>query len=99
MTGPEALTTAQTAEIVGRIADRPITYHEETMEEAWASRRPTGAPDWEIRGGSRHTRPSPPERWPSSDAVERVAGHPRQALEPFLQTHPQLWKHLSGASG
>jgi NAD(P)H dehydrogenase (quinone) len=27
-----------------------VIYEDETLEQAWASRRPTGAPDWEIEG-------------------------------------------------
>ena len=44
LTGPEALTMA---EIAGRL---DATFHDETLEEAWAARRPTGAPDWMIEG-------------------------------------------------
>jgi len=34
-----------------------------------------------------------------SDTVERIAGHPPQALEPFLRANPGLWAHLVQSSG
>jgi NAD(P)H dehydrogenase (quinone) len=50
LTGPEAFTFAQAAELLTRLTGRTVTYEEETEEQAWASRRASGAPDWEIRG-------------------------------------------------
>jgi NAD(P)H dehydrogenase (quinone) len=95
MTGPEALTMAETAEILGRVVGRPIRYQEETLEEARASRAPTGAPDWEIEGWvTSYVAIATGEMNVVSDAVERVAGHPPQALEPFLRAHPELWSDL-----
>jgi NAD(P)H dehydrogenase (quinone) len=50
LTGPEAFTFAQAAELLTRLTGRTVTYEEETEEQAWASRHASGAPDWEIRG-------------------------------------------------
>jgi uncharacterized protein YbjT (DUF2867 family) len=50
LTGPEAFTFAQAAELLTRLTGGTVTYEEETEEQAWASRRASGAPDWEIRG-------------------------------------------------
>jgi len=50
MTGPEALTLSETAEILGQVIGRTISYHQETLAEARASRASSGAPDWEIDG-------------------------------------------------
>jgi NAD(P)H dehydrogenase (quinone) len=49
LTGPEALTLEEAAQRLSRIT-RPVTYHPETLEEAYASRQPYGAPDWEVAG-------------------------------------------------
>ena len=50
VTGPEALTMAEAAEVLTEITGRPVTYRDQTVEEAWATRRPSGHPDWEIEG-------------------------------------------------
>src|SRR5215213_9202851 len=50
MTGPEALTLGEIAEVLSRFAGRPIAYHAETLEEAYASRASYGAPGWEVDG-------------------------------------------------
>lgn len=98
MTGPEAFSMATTAEILTRVTGRPIAYHAETTEEAWASRRPSGAPDWEIEGWiTSYAAVGTGEMDVVTDAVEEVTGHPPQALEPFLRAHPELWDHLTNA--
>jgi NAD(P)H dehydrogenase (quinone) len=100
MTGPEALTMAETAETLGRVTSRPISYHEETPEEARASRAPTGAPAWEIEGWvTSYAAIATGEMNVVSDAVGRLAGHPPQPLEPFLRANPGLWAHLVESPG
>ena len=51
VTGPEALTLAEAAGRAhrGHRRSRPSTATQ-TVEEAWATRRPSGHPDWEIEG-------------------------------------------------
>jgi uncharacterized protein YbjT (DUF2867 family) len=99
MTGPEALSMRETAEILSDVTGRPVTYLEETMEEAWASRRPSGAPDWEIEGWvTSYAAVASGELDLVSEGVERLAGHPPQALEPFIRAHPDLWAHIGGTS-
>src|SRR5215216_6040634 len=50
LTGPEALAMAEVAEQLSAVAGRSVTYHAETLEEAYASRAHYGAPDWEVAG-------------------------------------------------
>jgi NAD(P)H dehydrogenase (quinone) len=50
ISGPERLTLHQVAEIVSRVVGRDITYHAETIEEAYETRARYGAPDWEVEG-------------------------------------------------
>jgi NAD(P)H dehydrogenase (quinone) len=95
MTGPEAVSMDATADILTQVTDRPIACHVETIEEAWESRRPTGAPDWEIEGWiTSYAAVAAGELDVVTDSVREVAGHPPQALGPFLRTNPALWRHL-----
>jgi uncharacterized protein YbjT (DUF2867 family) len=96
MTGPEAISMTETAEILSRVTGRSITYHAETLDEAWESRRPSGAPNWEIEGWvTSYTAVAAGELEVVTDDVEEVTGHPPQALESFLRAHPELWAHLT----
>jgi NAD(P)H dehydrogenase (quinone) len=98
MTGPEAVSMEATAEILARVTGRPIAYHSETMAEAWESRRPSGAPDWEIEGwATSYAAVASGELDVVTESVLEVTGHPSQALEPFLRSHPELWRHLASA--
>src|SRR4051795_11207949 len=40
----------EAAEILTRVTGREVRFVDETLEEARESRRPSGAPDWEIEG-------------------------------------------------
>lgn len=48
LTGPEALTLAQVAAVISAETGRDVTFHDETVEEAFASRAVYGAPDWQV---------------------------------------------------
>ena len=41
---------AEAAAVLTEITGRPAEYRDQTVEEAWATRRPSGHPDWEIEG-------------------------------------------------
>ena len=94
MTGPEAFTMAEAAEELSRVAGRTITYHAETLEEAYASRAHYGAPDWEVAG------------WVTTYAaiangdLEAVSGdgrrrrHPPIGLAEFLRRNPDSYRQL-----
>lgn len=47
LTGPEALTMTEIAAALTTHLSRPITFHDETVPEAYASRAKWGAPDWQ----------------------------------------------------
>ena len=96
-TGPAALDFHETAEVLTRVTGRDISYVEETEEEAWESRRPTGAPDWEIAGWvSSYLAVKNGELSLVSNTVERLTGRPARDLESFLADNPELWSHLAG---
>ena len=48
LTGPESLSLHDVARILTRELGRAITYHPESLEEAYASRVPYGAPRWQV---------------------------------------------------
>ena len=86
VTGREAYTLAEAAQILTHFTGREVVYVEETLEEARASRAPSGAPDWEIEGWvtsyaavadgrprRRHRHRAAPRR-PRPDDAPRVPG-------------------------
>ncbi|MGW0177500.1 NAD(P)H-binding protein [Rhodococcus sp. NPDC003322] len=50
LTGPAALSLADVAEALTAALGRPIRYHRETLDEAYASRARYGAQQWEVDG-------------------------------------------------
>lgn len=96
-TGPAALDFHETAAILSNVTGREISYTEETVEEAWESRRATGAPDWEIEGWvTSYLAIANGELSTVSDTVERLTGHPPVDVETLLRSSPGLWSHLAG---
>lgn len=96
-TGPEAMSLADAAAELSRVSGREVRYVDETVEEAWESRRPTGAPDWEIEGWiTSYLAIANGELDVVSDAVERLTGHPPQSLPEYLAAHPESYAHLRG---
>jgi uncharacterized protein YbjT (DUF2867 family) len=95
ITGPEALTLAEAAEQVGQAAGRPVTYVPETLEQARASRAPTGAPDWEIEGWvTSYAVIAAGELEAVSPDVERLTGRGPISLAEFLRDNPDSYSHL-----
>jgi uncharacterized protein YbjT (DUF2867 family) len=89
LTGPEALTFTEIAEELGAAAGQKITYHPETIEEAYASRAQYGAPDWEVDGWvSTYAAVAAGELAAVTDTVAEVAGHPPMSLVEFLAADP-----------
>jgi uncharacterized protein YbjT (DUF2867 family) len=96
MTGPEALDLYEVADRFGRFIGKPITYHPETVDEAFASRAVYNAPDWEVEGWvTSYLAIANGEMDAVSDAVGTLTGHPAQTLEDFLAAHPESYQqHL-----
>jgi NAD(P)H dehydrogenase (quinone) len=87
ITGPESLTMAEAAEIIGRATGRAMSYEPETVEQAFASRADLGAPDWQVAAWvSTYTAIAAGELDAVSDDVRRITGH--EALS--------LWHLFSG---
>jgi NAD(P)H dehydrogenase (quinone) len=98
MTGPEALTMAEIAEELSQVAGRPIAYHNETLEEAYASRAHYGAPDWEVAGWvTTYAAIANGDLDQVSNDVEAVSGHPPMSLAEFLRRNPDSYRRLTEA--
>jgi NAD(P)H dehydrogenase (quinone) len=96
-TGPEAISMAGAAAELSRVRGREVRYVDETVEQAWESRRPTGAPDWEIEGWiTSYLAIANGELDVVSDTVERLTGHRPMSLREYLDAHPESYAHLRG---
>jgi NAD(P)H dehydrogenase (quinone) len=85
LTGPEAVTLAEAAVELSRASGRTITYEVETLDEARASRAPSGAPDWEIEGWvTSYAAIATGELDVVTNTVARVAGHDPISVPAFL---------------
>jgi uncharacterized protein YbjT (DUF2867 family) len=95
VTGPEAITLAEAAAVLAEVTGVPAEYRPETVEEAWASRRPSGHPDWEIEGWvTSYLAIAAGELATVSDVVPTVTGHPSTTVAEHLRRHPEDWAHL-----
>jgi uncharacterized protein YbjT (DUF2867 family) len=85
VTGPAAFTLAQAARELSRATGRPVSYHPETLDEAYASRAQYGAPAWEVAGWvTTYAAIATGELDVVSTSVATVAGHPPMSLAEFL---------------
>jgi NAD(P)H dehydrogenase (quinone) len=77
LTGPEALTLTEVADVLTRATGRPHRFVDETMEEARLSRAGYGAPDWLVDAWiSTYTAIRDGELEHVSDDVPRLMGRP-----------------------
>ncbi len=84
LTGPRAISLADVAAAVAAVSGRPLRYHEETIEEAYASRAQYGAPRFEVDGWvSTYVAIAKGELEAVSDAVPQLTGHPATASTMF----------------
>ena len=97
VTGPEALSMADAAAVLAEVTDRPAEYREQTVEEAWATRRPSGHPDWEIEGWvTSYLAITAGELGTVGDTVPAVTGRPARTVAEHLRAHPEDWAALRG---
>ncbi|MGY1607726.1 NmrA family NAD(P)-binding protein [Geodermatophilus sp. SYSU D00700] len=86
LTGPEALTLTEVAGVLTAVTGRPVRYHAETVEEAYASRASYGAPDWQVEAWvSTYTAVAAGELAAVSSAVPDLLGRPATTLEQVLR--------------
>jgi uncharacterized protein YbjT (DUF2867 family) len=87
LTGPEALTLAEVAGLVSELGGRgPVVFHDETIDEAYASRASYGAPPWQLDAWvSTYTAIATGELARTTSDVERLTGHPPRSLRTLLE--------------
>jgi NAD(P)H dehydrogenase (quinone) len=91
LTGPEALTLAEVATVITTVTGRPVSYRQETMEEAYASRASYGAPGWQLDAWvSTYTAIADGSLATVTTAISELTGHPATPLEQVLRNRGEL---------
>lgn len=86
LTGPEALSLAEIAQVITAATGRQVSYHEETIDEAYRSRAVYEAPGWQVDAWvSTYTAIANGDLDGVTDSVERIAGHPATSLADLLR--------------
>ncbi len=86
VTGPEALSLAEVARTITEVTGREVSYHQETIEEAYASRAHYGAPAFEVDGWvTTYVAIARGEVEHVSDTVPRLTGHAARSLADVLR--------------
>ncbi|WP_030439092.1 SDR family oxidoreductase [Actinoplanes subtropicus] len=86
LTGPEALTLDEAAEIITRVTGRAARYHPETIEEAYASRKHYDAPAWQLAAWvSTYTAIAAGELATVTGDVPGLTGHAATGLADLLR--------------
>jgi len=112
VTGPEALTMRETAELLSEAIGRRISYEALTPHEARTQRNMSrmvnletsrrastgkGITEPELEGWiSHYLQIATGEAGTVSDVVPRLTGHPAQTLADYLKNHPESYRHLLG---
>jgi uncharacterized protein YbjT (DUF2867 family) len=85
LTGREAVTLREAVAQLTRARGRTVSYLPETIDEAYASRLPSGAPAYEIDGWvTSYTAIASGELDVVTDTVARVTGHEPVSIPAFL---------------
>ena len=86
LTGPESFTLAEAAAIIAEHQHREVRFHDETVEEAYESRKQWPAPDWQYDAWvSTYTAIAQGEVAGLSDDVHRLTGRRPRSLADLLQ--------------
>ncbi|MFF4272413.1 SDR family oxidoreductase [Streptomyces sp. NPDC001536] len=89
LTGPESLSLAEAAAVLSEVQGRTVTYHPETIEEAYASRASYGAPPWQLDAWvSTYTAIAAGQLDGVSDAVLRLTGRPATSVADVVRGMP-----------
>ena len=96
VSGREAFTLAEAADLMSRASGKTITFHDETVEEAYASRAIYEAPDWEVAGWvTSYTGIAAGEFATIGDGVQRLAGREPTTLAEYLAAVPDCLDHVT----
>ena len=95
VTGIEPFTLTEAAAELSRVTRRQITFQNESLEEAWESRRPSGAPEYQIEGWiTTYTAIAAGDLAEVTDTVERFLDREPRRLGDWLRDNPESWRHL-----
>lgn len=95
LTGPQSISLAEMAGAVSAASGRPLRYHHETIDEAYASRAHYGAPRFEVDGWvSTYVAIAKGELERVTEDVPRLTGHPATSFDEVLIEHPESYAHL-----
>jgi NAD(P)H dehydrogenase (quinone) len=110
VTGPEALTLAETAERLSAVTGRKIIYQAQTPHETRTLRNASRLDEWEanrqaVTGHgitdhevevwiSHYLQMATGEAAIVSDTVPRLTGHKAISLAEYLEKHPESYQHL-----
>ncbi|MGY1707529.1 NmrA family NAD(P)-binding protein [Geodermatophilus sp. SYSU D00697] len=95
VTGPAALSLDEAVAVLTEVTGLPAEYRRQTVDEAWATRRPSGHPDWEIEGWvTSYLAIAAGEMAPVTGVVEELTGSPARTVAEHLRAHPEDWAHL-----
>jgi uncharacterized protein YbjT (DUF2867 family) len=95
VTGGEAFTLAEAASVMSAASGRRITFHHESVEEAYESRSHYRASAAELDGWvSSYTAIAAGELATISDAVARLAGHQPGTLAEYIRANPDSLAHV-----
>ncbi|WP_432524011.1 SDR family oxidoreductase [Kineococcus sp. SYSU DK006] len=90
LTGPEALSLAEVAAIITEVTGRAVSYHDESVQEAYASRAGTGAPQWlQDAWVSTYTAIAAGEVAQTTGDIEHLTGHAPLTLAEVLRRAAQ----------
>ena len=86
LTGPESLTMLQIAHIISGVRGREVTFHNETLREAYESRKKWAAPSWQYDAWvSTYTAIAAGELEHVTDDVESLTGRRPLSLKEVLR--------------
>lgn len=86
LTGPEALTMGEIAQVISEVTGRQVTFYNESVEEAYESRKAWEAPDWQYDAWvSTYTAIAAGELAETTSAVYDITGHEPTSLAEFLR--------------
>ena len=89
LTGPEALTFHEVAAAITEATGSTVTFHDESLDEAYISRARYGAPGWEVEAWvSTYLAVATGELAGVSDAIPTLTGHPATSLATLLAQDP-----------
>jgi NAD(P)H dehydrogenase (quinone) len=89
VTGREALSMSDVAEIISAVRGRDVRFHNETIEAAYASRANYGVPDWQVDAWvSTYIAIKSNVMAPVSNAIQSVTGCAPMTLAEYLTANP-----------